>query len=203
MNFQILHISKQDSLKENLDELFRFFHTYKASSAYLELTPITTLVSKTETILSSLRDNPESVSESIVEWLLKVLDQMYKYSYEMDTKETLPETPLKKLKSLSLIYVDPSQKRAEKIIPILKHYSHNVQHVADVTENLDALKLDKQHILICFLKDGDFALIDFIQQNYRYLPMIPIYKSIDYLNTRKLLKRGISHTVEAPISVKK
>ena len=51
-----LLLEQKDLVEDSLNELFRFFHTYKATSAYLALTPLNDLVCKTETVLSSLRE---------------------------------------------------------------------------------------------------------------------------------------------------
>jgi len=212
----ILGLDKEELLKDSLDELFRFFHTYKASSAYLELTPMHTLVSKAETVLGSLREENSLVSESIIEWLLKVEDQMFKYSNEMEKKETLlspinpkilngikitpsHQKPIDILHKLPLLYVDKTEARAKKIFPILKKYASSVAYTKDLQgKNID---LSKYSIIICFLNDGDFELIDFIQEKYPNLPIMPMFSSVDFLNSKELIQKGISHFLEAPISL--
>ena len=213
----ILALSSEEDLAESLDELFRFFHTYKASSAYLELTPLHKLVSKAETVLGSLREEKKLVSESIIEWLLKVNDQMYRYSDEMEKKETLLSPipseilsaiqispsyvkPKDILKTLPILYIDKVEARAKKLLPVLKKYSNSVQYTKAYSPKID---LTKYKIILCFLNDGDFTLIDTVQKIFPDMPIIPIYASINYLDAKELLQKGVSHFIKTPISVTK
>lgn len=163
----ILSLTNPDTLKDSLNEFFRFFHNTKASSGYLSLTPMNQLVSKSETVLSMLRDKAEVVSESIIEWLLKVTDQMFLYTYDIESKKTLlapineallnkihitqkSEKPINILKTLSLLYLDNNEKRVKKLLPILKTYIQSVHHKKERNKNNCELDITSIDIIILF-----------------------------------------------------
>ncbi|MDF1875575.1 HDOD domain-containing protein [Sulfurimonas sp. SAG-AH-194-I05] len=202
---------------DSLDELFRYFHSYKASSAYLKLDPITELVSKVEIVLSSLREKKQVVQESILDWLFDVKDQMHTYTDELSLRQTVlspvPKnllnrinitssyvSPMEKLKTLSLVYVDKNKARAKKVVPLLKKYTNNVTYSSD-TDNEDRIfRMQPYDILLTNLDKDNHQLISLYKN---VLPIIAIFSKISPTCARELLKNGMSHTIEAPLNISK
>jgi len=214
----ILALENEDFIVNSLDELFRFFHTYKATSAYLSLFPLYDLVCKVETVISSLKENKKVfIQDSIIEWLLQVKDQMIFYSTLMEKKETLLPTPppellnkikiipsyikpIDKLKTLSILYIDENLERAKKIVPFLKKYAKSVKYFQKF--NHKELDLKPYDIFIVNLNKENHNVIEFCKNNYSDLPIIPIFNTINNLCSKKLLSNGISHALQNPLNGK-
>lgn len=215
----ILSLEEDEHVADSLDELFRYFHTYKATSSYLSLTPLYDLVCKCETVLSSLRENRQAVQESVIEWLLQVKDQLIKYANEMETKETLltplPEhilnkvqvtssyiKPKDKLKTLSLLYMDKKIDRAKKIVPFLKKHVQSVKYSSESDKDNTVLNMKPYDIIIMNLDMDNYQVIDFCRQNYPDLPIIAVFNKISAVCTKELLNKGISHSITNPLNAK-
>ncbi len=214
----ILALENEDFIDSSLDELFRFFHTYKATSAYLSLIPLHTLVCKVETVISSLKDSKKPIQDDIIEWLLQVKDQMILYSSLMEKRETLlpslPQEllnkikitpsyikPIDKLKTLSIIYIDLNIQRAKKVVPFLKKYTPSVKFISDIKE-IKKLDTDNYHIAIINLDKDNHKVIDYYKNNYPNLAIIAIFNKISNLCSKKLLENGISHAIQNPLNGK-
>jgi len=153
----ILLLHKQDCVEDAINDLFRTFHTYKPTSEYLRLTPIYRLVSKTETVLATLRDEKKVVQDSVIEWLLEVKDQLNLWCDEMQASETELSEPSANLetkmkisksfksiqeilKKLNILYLDSSEKRREKIAPFLSKLMNNVVSSSDEEQSKSLIK---------------------------------------------------------------
>jgi len=215
----ILVLDDQERVKESVDELFRFFHNYKATSSYLGLTPLHKLVSKVETILGTLREENRVVQEAIIEWLFKVKDQMEVWATQMDKQETelsdVPKDlynsikvsksythPRDKLKKLTIIYLDKNKERAKKVIMYLKKISKDVVYTSSLQETLSVLKNQKHDILMTNIDKENFDLISKINEDALDVHTIAIFNKITSLYSKKLLKLGITHSIENPLNAK-
>jgi len=215
----ILLLNKQDTCVDATDELFRAFHTYKATSAYLLLKPLNQLVSKVETVLNTLRENKTVVSEAIIEWLLLCNDQLSIWQEEMQKNETLLSPPLKdldqkidiktsyispkdKLKELTLLYIDPNKQRGEKVSIFLRkllkhvHYESNLENAKNLMKNYD------YEILMTNVGNDTQKLIDISKTIQLYKPFIAVYDNISTVTQKKLIEHGINHTITNPLNAK-
>jgi len=214
---EIYLLKDQDRSQEALNDLFRKFHTYKSSSAFLRLTPLNELVSKTEIVLGSIREKKTPVQESIIDWLLKVKNQLSLYITEMEDNITdlspIPSNLLneiqitseyidlkKKLKTLSLIYMDANKKRASKLIPFFKKYTHSVVHSTEEDSLNSVYNLKPFDIVVLNLSTENYQTIDFIQSNYPNLPIIVVFDKISSLDQSKLAKKSITHSITNPLN---
>jgi len=215
----IFLLNEKASTQEALNELFRKFHTYKSSSAYLHLTPLNKLVSNTEIVLSALREKKGVVQESVQEWLIEVKEQLLIYLEEMqDQKTTLSPLPSyiltklqitpeymdlgAKLKTLSLLYMDKNTKRADKLLPFFKKYLKSAQHSTEEDAANSVYNLAPFNILIINLSKENFQVIDFVQSNYPHLPVIAVCDKMSSVTLSKLEKRGITHSLTNPLNAK-
>ena len=212
-------LKEQKSNPEALNELFRYFHTYKSSSAYLNLTLLNELVSKTETVLSSLRERNSVVQESIIEWLCEIEKQLTLYIEEMQNNETtlspLPSrllekiqitapyfSPNKKLKTLSLLYMDQNSKRASKVVPFLNRLVKNAEHSTEEDTQNTVFNLAPFDIVMINLAKDNYQAINFIQTNFSKIIIVPIFDKISEVELSKLLKKGLSHFLVNPLNAK-
>jgi len=215
----ILLLEDKSSSKEALDMLFRAFHTYKSSSAYLYLTPLNELVSKTEIVLSSLREKKSVVEKSVTEWLLEVHAQILTYLEEMHENITdlslLPKVletrlqltqayinPKEKLKTLSILYMDKNRKRASKIVSFLEKYVKNISHSTEEDAQNSVYNLAPFDILIINQDIDNHQIIDFAQSNFPKLALIVIFDKINSVEEHKLIKKKITHSILNPLNAK-
>ena len=214
----ILGLENREFVSNSLDELFRFFHTYKATSAYLSLKPLYDLVCKVETVISSLKETKGVIQDGVIEWLLQVKDQMIFYSSLMDKKETflpaLPKEllnkikitpsytkPIDKLKTLTILYMDKNLERAKKIVPFLKKYAASVKYSSE-DKNNTILNMKPYDIVIINLNKENHQVIKFCKENYPDLPIIAIFNKISTVCSKKLLNNGVSHALQNPLNGK-
>jgi len=111
ISLNISLLREEKDISEIVNQLFRNFHTYKSLSAYLNLLTLNKLVSKTEIVLSSLRDKKETLQESIIEWLESISKQLTLYFDEMQNNCTnLSELPPLLLSSIEMTqeYINPT-----------------------------------------------------------------------------------------------
>ena len=219
IEINILNLNMAEKVSESINYLFRVFHTYKPYTNQLSLTPFFELVVKVESILSSLRKNKTIVQDSIIEWLLEVYAQLNIWVKEMDGKET-SLSPLSKeflnkiknsasyispsniLKNLTILYIDDTKERAQKTIHYLKKLSNNVAYSSNVKGAYKYLALNKVDILITNIDKENNNLIDFVKDNFPDLPIIAVFDKITLTSSKKLLKKGITHSITNPIQVK-
>jgi len=216
---EISLLKQQDTAQEALNELFRKFHTYKASSGYLKLTPLNELVAKAEIVLGSIREKKSPVSESVIEWLYEVKNQLIIYVEELQNKNNILSSypsnlvnkiqitseyvDLKKnLKTLSLLYMDKNKKRASKLLPFFKQYLGSVVHSTEVDNANTVYNLKPFQILIINLSKENYQVIDYVQANYPNLPMIVVFDKLSSVTLSKLVKKGITHSLANPLNAK-
>jgi len=215
----ILLLDKHDSYLDATDEVFRTYHSYKATSSYLRLTPFNELVSKAETVLSSLRDSKKIVSESIIEWLLLSVDQLNIWQTEMQKNETnlspalndlnknvnitsLYLSPKEKLKKLTILYIDKNEKRGEKICSFLNKIVHDVRYESNIDDAKNLVEHFKYNILMLNLNKDNYELIDLSKTAHINKPIIAVFDKISTLTQKKLLKLGINHAITNPLNAK-
>ena len=213
----ILMLNNEAHYSEALDDLFRYFHNYKATASYLGLTHILELVTKTESVLNILRDDNLIVDESIIEWLLKVKDQMDVWTDEMElgVKKTTPvnpdllnainltsssKKPSEIIKEMDMLYVDFDANRANKIVAALSKLMNKVQLI-DSKEKLAALQKNPNHFNIALLNVDkyNFSLIDKISNLYKKISFIVVFDKLNSARLMKLGLQGVSHTLTNPI----
>ena len=222
----ILNLNNINKVQDCVDDLFRIFHSFKPSAQYLALTPFHKLAAKVESVLGSLRDKKNEtliVQGSVIVWLLEITDVLTSWSLQMDLRETNLRPvplgllnkvhitdeyikPIEKLKSLHLLYCDNNEKRAKKIISFLKTLSSKVSFSSNLKDAKQQLELDSIDILVTNLnteaKEND-ALITFAKEHLTNLAIVAIFDQITSLCSKKLLKKGVSHTIVNPLNSKR
>ena len=215
----ILLLNDKQHLDDSINELFRTYHSYKATSSYLSLIPLNNLVNRVEIILSSLRMEQKIVQDSIIEWLLQTKDQLNIWLEEMQTNETiLTSTPKylcnkvkisksyistkDRMKTLTILYIDDNKSRSSKITSFLKQMSKEVKSSNDLQEAENLIDFFKYDILILNLSKGNHALIDICKKSHKNTPIIAIFDKISSICGKKLLKNGINHAITNPLSSK-
>ncbi|MEA1916988.1 MAG: hypothetical protein U9N42_05595, partial [Campylobacterota bacterium] len=79
----VLALESDETYESSVNELFRMFHNYKATTAYLGISVIHEVVTKTENVLSALRVQSAPANDAVIEWLLEVKDQFDIWQEEM------------------------------------------------------------------------------------------------------------------------
>ena len=215
----ILLLNNENQVGDSIDELFRTFHSYKATSSYLSLKPIHNLVSKVEIVLSSLREEKKVVPDSIIDWLLQIKDQIIYWLEQMQTNETNLEkapahlynkikisksyiAPKDILKTLTILYIDKNDSRAQKIIPFLKKIVKDVRYDSDINQSQNLIEYYKYDILMLNINKANHELIDLCKKNNPNTPIIAIFDKITAICSKKLLRKGVSHAITNPLSAK-
>ncbi|HHD77999.1 MAG TPA: phosphorelay protein [Campylobacteraceae bacterium] len=70
--------------RRNINELFRIFHTIKSASGYLMITPVNKVVTLAEEVLEECRQLEGSASDTLINWLLVVSDQLNAYREDLE-----------------------------------------------------------------------------------------------------------------------
>jgi len=215
----ILLLDKQDFYLSSIDELFRTYHSYKATSAYLSLIPLNKLVSKVETVLSTLRDAKKLVSESVIEWLLLSEDQLNVWLVEMRTNATTLSpissslnnkitistsyvSPKNKLKKLTILYLDKNTDRAKKIVPFLEKLVKDVRFESNMDDAQNLIEHFKYDILMINLNKDNHTLMNLSKKAHVNKPIVAIFDSISAICQKKLLKSGVNHAITNPLNAK-
>ncbi len=81
----IVKLEKPEWFDRNVNELFRIFHNLKSASGYLKITPINKLVTLAEEVLEECRELEGPASEALIEWLLKISDQLDRYRVDLES----------------------------------------------------------------------------------------------------------------------
>ncbi|QFR48537.1 chemotaxis protein CheA [Sulfurimonas lithotrophica] len=74
MEVMIIDLSKPNTYKRSIDELFRVFHNIKSASGFLEIEPMRRLSTFVEEVLEELRQKDKPISEETLNWLLQISD---------------------------------------------------------------------------------------------------------------------------------
>ncbi len=215
----ILLLDKEDYVVKGVDELFRIFHTYKATSAYLSLKHFNNLVSKVETILGSLREEQRVVPEFIIEWLFAVEDQLFIWLKEMQQHETeLSESPkslnnkiciskqyipLKEiLNTLTILYIDYSLKRAQTVSVFLQKICKNVKFESDINNSKKLIENFKYDILISNAGRYNYDLVSFTTIKNKNKPIVVIFDDKFVIEQKRLLLNGVNNILVNPLNTK-
>ncbi|QOY54670.1 HDOD domain-containing protein [Candidatus Sulfurimonas marisnigri] len=213
----IKNLEDSQNIPYNVNNLFRIFHSFKANSDYLSLIPLKELSHKAETVLGCIREDNEVVSDSIIEWIFEIKDQLERWLEEMnDYKTDLQAIPLHlnkkikisksyvsvedKLKTISLVYIDNNNKRAKKITPFLETLlksviSFNSEYSKNMIKDCDLIMIN--------LDVDNYKHIKFIQNLYPNIPIIPIFNDVDSNTIEKLLKFNITHSISCKLNKEK
>jgi len=73
----IISLEDVKQYEVNVNELFRIFHNIKSASAFLNIKFLNRLSFLAEDLLSDLRNQEKLENSSVIEWLLKVSDQLH------------------------------------------------------------------------------------------------------------------------------
>ncbi|MEA1916857.1 MAG: HDOD domain-containing protein, partial [Campylobacterota bacterium] len=195
---------------------FRMFHNYKATTAYLGISVIHEVVTKTENVLSALRVQSAPANEAVVEWLLEVKDQFDIWQEEMRdglTNFSAYKTnlldfisiskscvkPSQRIKELNLIYFDYKNERSKRVVPAINKVVKSVLSI----NSLDKLELISKKV------DSAIYLINADEDNYKAAQLVAnnapksaIIVIFDKINKQVLLKLGrvgVNHTITNPI----
>ncbi len=201
--------------KESTAQLFRNFHNFKASSSYLGLSELSTLVSQGENILNTLRFNEAEISDIDITWLNACVDQLKTWADELLVNAKL--TPINSklfpsisiisdtdktadiMQGLSILYADTNHQRSLKIQAPLEHIFKSVQ----TTDSFDDLKtslLNNLHdIVILNMEDKS---IEIAYELLKLKPDIALITAIPELKEHqksRLLLKGLTHPILSPI----
>lgn len=215
----ILSLNNIEKVSGAIDDIFRAYHSFKAASQYLSLNKMANHTYKAETILSALREEKKAVPESIIDWLLKSIDQLFIWLSEMQnnttnlskiSKELVGKVRLSKsytsskdkLKKLNVLYIDKDQKRIEKIVPFLNRYVAQVQSEYKIDSAKSLIESYNYDILIINLGEDNHSLIDLSNQAYINKPILAIFDKIDSKCKIKLLNTGTNHVITNPLDAK-
>jgi len=87
----IISLEKEDVREEKINELFRIFHNIKSASSFLKLDRLHLLSELAEETMERLRENPDAVSEELIDWLLLVSDQFRSWYAEISSDGELED----------------------------------------------------------------------------------------------------------------
>ena len=91
----IISFEKEDGRSERVNELFRIFHNIKSASSFLKIERLHLLSELAEDLMESVRQNPNSLSEQIIDWLLLVNDQFRTWYMQLENDEEFEDINLK------------------------------------------------------------------------------------------------------------
>ena len=80
----IIGLKQEESYSANINEIFRIFHNIKSATGYLKITPINKLVTLAEEILEECRLVEGVGSDSLINWLILVSDQLSIYREDLE-----------------------------------------------------------------------------------------------------------------------
>lgn len=217
IQFDIINLYNKENILFSVNNLFREFHNYKSLAGYLSLTPLQELSHKTETILGCIRENENVLNDAIVEWVFEVKEQLERWLEEMNNYETdLQPIPVNinkkikitrsytsstdKLKTLSLVYIDNNNNRAQKITPFLQTILKEVIFVnSEYSKNI----LNNYDIIMINLNEDNYKHIEFIQNLYPDKPIIPVFDEVNSNTIKKSLKFNITNLISCKLSKEK
>lgn len=208
----VLDLDRNGIDKDLLNELFRMFHSFKATASYLGLLSLQSLSEKTETVLSMLQKNSMQISADIIDWLFRVKDQFSKWSDEIELNtNVLSESTLEKeinltstkeplstsMKKLTLLYCDDDKARAKTIIPALKKMVSQVKYVASFEELLKfSTDID---IIFTNLSDDTPKNIKKVYKKFDKSAVIITLDKVTPTIKSKYALYGINHIIKSPI----
>ena len=87
----IISLENDEIREEKINELFRIFHNIKSASSFLKIDRLHLLSELAEETMERLRENPDAVSEELIDWLLLVSDQFRSWYSEIASDGELEE----------------------------------------------------------------------------------------------------------------
>ncbi len=199
----------------SIANLFRLFHNYKASASYLELKELFLLVAQGENILNALRSSKGEATVYDLQWLTSCVDQLQIWSNELLEEQELSsmnpslfptitildeeERTSDVMQGLTLLYVDSSLTRAQKMQAPLKHVFKSV----NITDSLDELRTIVLNnlcdiVLLNMLEES----IDIATELLILKPDIALITAVPNLRANqrsRLLLKGLTHPIHSPI----
>jgi len=88
----IIALEKVESRSEKVNELFRIFHNIKSASGFLKIERMHLLSELAEELMDSVRQNQDSFSEQLIDWLLLVNDQFRAWYTQLENDEEFEDT---------------------------------------------------------------------------------------------------------------
>lgn len=88
MEVMILDLTKVETYKRSIHELFRVFHNIKSASGFLKIIPMTRLAAFVENELEILRERETPANEETINWLLNISDMfaIWQDDFRLDNK---------------------------------------------------------------------------------------------------------------------
>ena len=80
----IVGLKQEENYSTNINEIFRICHNIKSATGYLKIIPINKLVTLAEEILEECRLVEGRGSDSLVNWLILVSDQLSDYREDLE-----------------------------------------------------------------------------------------------------------------------
>ncbi len=87
----IISLENEELRVEKINELFRIFHNIKSASSFLKIDRLHLLSELAEETMERLRENPDAVSEELIDWLLLVSDQFRSWYTEISSDGELED----------------------------------------------------------------------------------------------------------------
>ena len=87
----IIALEKENEKLEKINELFRIFHNIKSATGFLKIDQINHLSEIAEDLMESIRKNPNTLSEKLIDWLLLVTDQFRAWHKQLEDDEELED----------------------------------------------------------------------------------------------------------------
>jgi HD-like signal output (HDOD) protein len=207
----------QADKKNSTANLFRIFHNYKATSAYLGLNELHKLVAMGENILNSLRHSEEDVTNYDVQWLNSALSQLTIWHEQLISHQALSpadsslfptisilddnQKTADTMQGLTLLYVDQSAKRSAAMQAPLSHVFKVVKTTDSIDELRSCLLNNSVDIIILNLVNS----IDVALELIGLKPDVALVTAIPDLRPNqksRLLLKGLTHPIPSPIQSK-
>jgi len=213
IEYLIETLTQAQDYEENVNSLFRIFHNYKSSTAYLGLTTINALVVSVENTLEVIRSQEGPAEEEITLWLQEIYSQLLIWNEEMeDGKTDFSKAPYsllnevkvttssqsvaQRLTKLKIHYIDPKSQRAQKVVTALRKIAHDVDTSLSLEQKVLENKTD-----ICIVNLGEETL-ETLDKYVDILPFSPLLVVVDKLSSRlisKLIFKGVNHYITNPL----
>ena len=203
------------SKDESVAKLFRNFHNYKASSAYLKLEDINTLVSQGENILNALRTHQGYANEHEVKWLNSCINQLSVWCNQLLVGEELSalqtsffpkisilnneEKTTDIMQTLSILYADADPLRVKKTQAPLSHIFKSVITASNLHEIKNSILNKQCDIVILNMQEES---IEIAKELLELKPDIALITAVPQLKNHqksKLLLKGLTHPIVSPI----
>jgi len=89
MEVMIIDLSKPMTHRNNINELFRVFHSIKSAAAFLQIESMMKLASLVEDTLDELRKSKKPITEEITNWLLNINDMFEQWNEDLKNDNKL------------------------------------------------------------------------------------------------------------------